>query len=98
FRQRWSVQTKVLVPVILILILLVLIMIGTVNRRIRRQLQADAARDLAKAQSVFRNLQTIRAKNLLLRYRNVPNEPRFKAVSQLADTKTLSDWLAALLK
>ena len=39
----------------------------------------------------------MREKNLVLRYRNVPNEPRFKAVVQLADPKTTEAQLKELL-
>ena len=95
---RLSFQTKVLLPVILILILLVGIMLGTVNHRITAQLEADAAQNVAAADSVFQNSQTIRVKNLLLRYRNVPHDPRFKAVSQKNDAKTLRVMLAELIE
>src|SRR5258707_1225653 len=94
---RVSFQTKVLVPVILILILLVGIMIGTLNQRITNQLQTEAAHELATADSVFQNSQIIRAKNLLLLYRNVPNDPRFKAVSQKGDGETLRFLLSELI-
>jgi len=94
---RLSFQTKVLLPVILILILLVGIMIGTLNQRITNQLQTEAAHELATANSVFQNSQIIRAKNLLLLYRNVPNDPRFKAVSQKGDADTLRFLLAELI-
>src|SRR5258708_3959843 len=95
---RLSFQSKVLLPVILILMLLVGIMIAVTNQRLTSQAQAQAARELARADVVLKNSQAIRSRNLLLRYRNVPNEPRFKAVSQLGDAKTLSEWLSGLLK
>src|SRR3954447_12688812 len=94
---RLSFQAKVLLPVIVILILLVGIMIGTLNQRITRQVQTEAAHELATAESVFQNSQTIRAKNLLLLYRNVPNDPRFKAVLQKGDAETLRFLLNELI-
>ena len=95
---RLSFQTKVLVPVILILILLAALMLGTINHRITEQLQTDAAQALATADSVFQNSQTIRMKNLLLRYGNVPNDPRFKAVAQKNDSRTMRVMLSDLIK
>src|SRR3989442_8405578 len=95
---RRSFQTKVLVPVILILILLAALMLGTINHCITEQLQADAAQALATADSVFQNSQTIRMKNLLLRYGNVPNDPRFKAVAQKNDSRTMRVMLSDLIK
>ena len=83
-RQYLSLQTKVLLPVITVMVLLLAITIWLVNWRITQQLQTEAAQTLATADGVFKNSQRIRARNLLQRYRNVPNEPRYRAVFQLA--------------
>ena len=89
--------TKVLLPVVAVMGLLLTITVWTVNRRLNQQFQVDAARSLATADAVFRNSQKIRRNNLLLRYRNLPNEPRYKAVFQQADPPTLKELLQDLL-
>ena len=96
-RFQMSFSTKVLLPVIAIMGLLLAVTVWTVNRRLKQQFQTEAARTLATADAVFRNSQKIRRNNLLLRYRNLPNEPRYKAVFQRADPPTLKDLLQDLL-
>jgi hypothetical protein len=88
--------TKVL-PVVAVMGLLLTITVWTVNRRLKEQFQTEAARSLATADAVFRNSQKIRRNNLLLRYRNLPNEPRYKAVFQQAHPPTLKELLQDLL-
>src|SRR5207245_2398195 len=66
-------------------------------RRIARQFQQEAASNLATADAVFRNFLQFHTKELLLRYRNLPNEPRYKAAFQTGDPPTLRDLLADLL-
>src|SRR5687767_14308991 len=95
---RVSFQAKVLVPVVSVMVLLVVGMILLVNRRITAQFQAEAAQKLSQADIVFNNSQKQRAKNLWLRYRNIANEPRFKAVAQKGDPETLRFQLRELLE
>jgi two-component system NtrC family sensor kinase len=95
--RRLSFQAKVLIPVATIMVLLVVTTILVVNRRITREFEADAAQKLSVAAAVFEHSQQIRARNLILRYRNVPNDPRFKAVAQKADVKTLRFHLSEFL-
>src|SRR5687768_18315418 len=87
--MRLSFQAKVLIPVVTIMVLLLIVPMAMVNRRMSSQLESGASENLATADAVFKNLRAIRANNLLLRYRNVPNEPRFKAVAQKSDPDTL---------
>jgi len=96
-RFQMSFSTKVLLPVVSIMGLLLAITVWNVNRRLNQQFQTEAARSLATADAVFRNSQKIRRNNLLLRYRNLPNEPRYKAVFQQAHPPTLKDLLQDLL-
>ncbi len=97
FRLPLRFQAKVLLPVMSIMVMLVGITVWLVNRSIVNQVEAEAAQRLNTAQAVFRNSQKIRSNNLLLRYRNVLNDPRFKAVSQPADPKTMRFLLSELL-
>src|SRR5258705_6758820 len=94
---RLSFQAKVLIPVVTIMVLLVVATILVVNSRITTEFEADAAQKLSVAAAVFEHSQQIRARNLILRYRNIPNDPRFKAVAQKADVKTLRFHLTEFL-
>lgn len=94
---RFSFQGKILLPLIVLMIALVGATISVVNRHITRQVEADLARSLITSEAVFQNSQKIRTKNLILRYGTVPNEPRFKAVSQLGEANTIRHYLADLV-
>ena len=84
-----SLRAKVLLPVVATMVLLLALTVWAVNHRLTQEFETDAARTLATADAVFRNSQKIRTHNLLLRYRNLPNEPRYKAVFQAADPPTI---------
>ena len=90
-RIEVSFSAKVLVPVVAVMVLLLGITVWTVNTRITQQSQAEAARSLATADGVFRKFQEIRKNNLVLRYRNLRNEPRYRAVLQSGDLPTLRE-------
>src|SRR6185503_7627117 len=94
---RLSVQAKVLIPVVGIMVLLVAVTMWVVNGRISRQLKREAAQSLVTAEAVFKNTLGIRTKNLLLRFRNLPNEPRYLAALQTAEPKTIQHFLEELL-
>lgn len=68
-----------------------------VSRHLTAQLEEDAKQLLTTSEAVFRDSYEIRTRNLLLRYQNVVNEPRFKAVAQLAESKTMTMLLSELL-
>jgi two-component system, NtrC family, sensor kinase len=97
-KRRLSFQAKVLIPVVAIMVILVVATILMVNRRITDEFQIEAAQKLSVAAGVFNNSQKIRTRNLLFRYRNVPREPRCKAVLQTGDPKTVRVFLGELLK
>ena len=86
---RLTFKAKVLIPLITLMVLLVVVVLCVVNYRMTRQLRTEAAQRLSTADAVFANSEKIRARNLLMRYNNIPNEPRFKAVCQLAEPKTM---------
>ena len=90
-------QGKLLVPVMALMGVLIIVTLWVVNNRITRQVQSEAADALTTADAVFRNSQKIREKNLLLRYGDIPNEGRFKAVVQLGEAKTMQFRLNELL-
>jgi len=79
-----SFRAKVLVPVIAVMVGLLGLTAWVVNERITRQFEAEARRTLATAEAVFRYSKENHAKNLLLRFHNLPNEPLYKALFQKA--------------
>ncbi|MCB1123629.1 MAG: hypothetical protein KJT03_18900, partial [Verrucomicrobiae bacterium] len=90
---RVSFQTKVLLPVLAFLVLVPVITVWTLDRHIESSGQEDALRSLTTVRAVFRNSLEIRERNLNERFRNMVNEPRFKAVAQLGDTQTMQAFL-----
>lgn len=86
-----SFSTKVMVPLVSIMVLQLILTVWLVNRRITRQFQTQAARSLETADSVFRNSENLHTKNLLLRFRNLSNEPRYKAAFQGRHMQTVRD-------
>jgi len=92
-----SFQAKVLSMIAVAMLALMGVTIYVVNSHVTEQLERDAAQTLLTSDAVFRNMQRVRAKNLLLRFGNVPNEPRFKAVSQLGEAPTMRFLLKELL-
>jgi signal transduction histidine kinase len=93
---RASFSTKVLVPVVGTMVLLMAITVWTLNRRLTQQFQSEAARSLAIADSVFLNSQKLHTKNLLLRFRTLMNEPRYRAAFQSGHVPTLRDQIKDL--
>src|SRR5215510_7376828 len=92
-----SFSTKVLLPVVTTMVALLAIITWTVSHLITRQYQTEAARRLAQADTLFQNSQKIYSKNLLLRFRNLPNEPRYRAALMTGDRATLLDQINSLL-
>jgi signal transduction histidine kinase/ActR/RegA family two-component response regulator len=95
-RLEVSFSMKVLVPVVTIMVLLLGITVWTLNTRITQQTQAEAARSLATVDGVFRKFQDIRRNYLASRYRNLRNEPRYRAVFQGGDLPTLRNTIKDL--
>jgi signal transduction histidine kinase/ActR/RegA family two-component response regulator len=93
-KARFS--TKVLAPVVSIMVLSVLLTTWLINRRITSQFQVDAARSLETADSVFRSSETLRAKNLLSRFRTLPNDARYKSAFQSKHPQTVREALKDL--
>jgi len=93
---RTNFSAKVLVPVVGTMVLLMAITVWTVNRRLTQQFQSEAARSLATADSVFLNSEKLHTKNLLMRFRNLMNEPRYRAAFQSGHVPTLRDQIKDL--
>ncbi|MEW6158052.1 MAG: ATP-binding protein [Verrucomicrobiota bacterium] len=98
--RRFSLtfQAKVLIPVVLTMVLLMAWTTWVVNHRISKQLETDAAQQLRIAEMVLEYFQQVHTNNMALRYRNVANEPRVKALAPLEDSKTLQDFFEKLIR
>lgn len=92
-----SFQAKVIIPVVALLIFFLAFIVWLVNGRITDQFEEETRQTLRTAEAVFRNSFDIRTRNLILRYQGVANEPRFKAVAQLSDSRTMTVQLNELL-
>lgn len=96
---RLSVQTKVLVPVLLFLVLLPAITLWIVDDHISQQVQVDSRQTLATADTVFLKSLDIRAGDLLARYRNEAGNPNFRALTLKQDARaTINAYLGDLLE
>jgi two-component system NtrC family sensor kinase len=92
-----SFRAKVLVPVIAVMVLLMAMTMFVVNYHITQQVETDARETLATAERNFRNSQSIRTRNLVLRFRSIRDEPKYKATFQLRHSETIGDNLAKIL-
>lgn len=97
FLLNTSLRTKVLVPVIGCMVALIATTVFVVDQRVTRQFEQQAGETLTTANAEFLNLQQSRSEDLLLRFRNLPNEPRYRAAFQLGDPATLRQPLEDLL-
>src|SRR5579862_9226765 len=87
--RKVKFSTKVLVPVVTVMALLVALNVWLVNHRLTQQFEGEAAQNLATAEGVFRNSLKIHRADLLVRFRNLPNEPRYRAAFQSGHQPTL---------
>ncbi|MEK7779965.1 MAG: hypothetical protein AAB370_00520, partial [Verrucomicrobiota bacterium] len=78
-------RTKVIVPVVGVMVLLMATSMWLINQRITRQVQAEAAEQLATADAVLNHIQKLRMDSLLTSFRKVESEPLFKAHAALFD-------------
>jgi hypothetical protein len=76
----FSFRAKVIVPVVAVMVLLIAVSMWLVNLRITKQLQDDAAERLVTADAVLKNTCHPDGQPYI-RYRNLVNEPRIKAVA-----------------
>ncbi len=96
-KWRTSFKTKVILPVIIIIAVQAGIMMALFSSRLSRQIEDEAGDRLRTAQAIFRELQRIRSQNVLLQYKSLAMDPRFKAVAQLGDARTMRFQLEELL-
>jgi signal transduction histidine kinase len=101
-----SFQSKVLIPVLAFLFLVPVVALSVMQHRISAQFESDAERKLKTAERIFQNYMEKRSGFLHARYRNLVQEPRFRAISKLiadnpdlnAVKPTLDDFLNNVMK
>jgi signal transduction histidine kinase len=96
--HRLGFKTRVLLPVAAIIAILFAVTLWTVNVRLTEAVTERAAQNLGVIASVFENFAELRGHDLLLRARNIQSDPRFKAVSQVNDAKTMTMLLSDLIE
>jgi Signal transduction histidine kinase regulating C4-dicarboxylate transport system len=93
-----SFRAKVLVPVITVMVFLVATMAFVLNERITDQFEREARRTLAAANDSFRQIQRSRTRNLLVRFQDLRNEPRFNHAFQTGNPAFVRAQLPALME
>jgi signal transduction histidine kinase len=87
-----SFQSKVLIPVLVFLFLVPIVTLSVMQHRVSAQFERDAERRLKTAERIFQSYLEKRSGFLHARYRNLVQEPRFRAISKLiADATDLND-------
>ena len=97
FLEKASLRTKILVPVITVMVLLVAATAFIINGHMTKQFEAESKNILTTAGAIIRKLQQVHEKNLLLRFKNLPQEPRWRALFQKGDALTIRSSLKDLL-
>ncbi len=95
---RVSFQAKVLVPAIGVMVLLTALLLWLQARHTSTQLHQNAGEQLETAARVFQRIQESRARELISKYRNLLNEPRFKAVTKNADFATIKSAIGEVIQ
>ena len=85
-KLRLSVQTKVLIPVLVFLVLLPVITVLIVDQKIDQLARNQASSALTTANGVFQRLLENQQRDLLSRYRNLASDPRLQSILHLPST------------
>ena len=93
-RIRLSFNARILIPFVATIVLLLGFVLWAIGDRIARQIRVEAEENVRISQRVFENALSLW---LQLRSRSLPNEPRFRAVAQLAEPKTIEFLLRELI-
>src|SRR5687768_6528720 len=87
-----SFQSKVLIPVLIFLFLVPVVTLTVMQRHVTGQFERDAERKLKTAERLFQSYLQKRSGFLHARYRNLVQEPRFRAIAKLvAETQNFDD-------
>lgn len=88
-RLRTSFKGRILGAVLLLVALLFGSALWLIGQRFTAEARKQASVSLDVTASVFESLQRLRWQDLLLRARNVQSDPRFRAVTQVGDPRTI---------
>ena len=97
-KLKLSFQAKVLIPVLTFLILFPIVTVWILDRHVEASAKEEARQTLSTVSAVFRNSLDLIERTLEVRFRNMVNEPRFKAIAQLGDADTTQAFLADALE
>jgi two-component system NtrC family sensor kinase len=99
FKARIGFQAKVLIPVVCVMVLLTAVTVWLVNQRIGAQLDTQATEQLYSARKHFQTSQEVRTNELLLRYRNFNDEPKYKSIiMKLCTEEAFEEKVSALMQ
>lgn len=94
--MRVGFRAKVLIPVVALFVLVPVTTLWIIQERGLEQFERGTRQRLRTADAVLTKTLEIRAAHLLAQYRNVVNDPGFKAASKLQDAKTMQAKLVEL--
>lgn len=92
-----SFCAKVLLPVTGCLAILVAVTFIIVDHRLAQQSEQQARLSLATASAVIHSSQEFRRSNLLLRFHNLPNEPLWRQIFKIGESRDLHNTLRDLM-
>jgi signal transduction histidine kinase/ActR/RegA family two-component response regulator len=92
-RLRLTLQTKVMVAVLVVLVALPAITLWIVDGQLHRQMQFDAELALSTAQQAFVQNLKARTDGLEARFRTGASDARFSRILRLGDAPTMEDFL-----
>jgi signal transduction histidine kinase len=92
-QSKLSFQAKILLPVITLLVLLPAVTLAIIHRKSMQNLARNSRQQLRTFDAVFQNSLNLRARQLVARYKNLANDPRFRAVATLRDAATMNQHL-----
>jgi len=97
-RKGLSFQAKVLLPALAFLIAAPAVLVWVAQRHFEDLVRSEAREKLAAAEAVLTHSLRIRDRAQRLQFRNVVNQPRFKAAARLGDPETMQAFLSDLLE
>ncbi len=80
-----SFRAKVLVPVIAVMVIIVTVSMWLANQQTKQQIKKNSSQQLKSAEAMLKITRQNREQDLLQRYSNAKNEPRFKAATRMLE-------------
>ncbi|HSY17389.1 MAG TPA: ATP-binding protein [Candidatus Acidoferrales bacterium] len=92
-----SFRIKILVPVIVVMGLLLVLTVLIVNQQFKQQAEQGAQHELLNADTRFHIELAKEQNNLRIRFRSLANQPKYRAVFELHDAKSIRNQLDRLI-